>query len=99
MFGNHVKIPPSLCWLSRRTMRPHSSLVVIINHPESVLNLISKTTTVKHVRDGIGDAGLAKCPQSQGARIAVSTCRFRLSVARPRQVQRRAEFDSSLHDF
>ena len=82
-------------------MRPHSLLVVIINHPESDLNLISKTTTVKHVRDGIRSAGFAKCPQAQGARIAVSTCQFRLFVARPGQVQRRAQLDSfcTISDF
>src|ERR1041384_3137494 len=90
-----LKIPPSVC--RRCRMRPHSLLVVIINHPESALNLISKTTTVKQVRDGIGGARLAKRSQSQRARIAVSTCPFRLLVARPGQVQRRAQFDSFLH--
>src|SRR5689334_18914341 len=80
-------------------MRPHSLLVVTINHPESDLNLISKTTTVKQVRDGISDARLAKCSQSQGTRIAIPTRLFRFLVARPRQVQRRAQVDSSAHDL
>src|SRR4051812_8636799 len=76
-------------------MRLNLLLVVTRN----ALNLISQTTTVKQVRDGIFYASLAKCSQSQGAGVAVATRTFRLSITGPRQFKWRRQFQPFFDDL
>src|SRR6185369_16302864 len=97
------KIPPSLCRIANLEevcrMPAHSLLVVTIIASESVINLISKATTVKQIGYWIRRPRFAKSAQPQSAGIAVSTRQFRLLITGPREVQRCAQLEASPNDL
>ena len=80
-------------------MRPDFFAVVTINNCDFALNLISKTITVKLVRDRIGNAHFTKSSQAQRARIAIAASEFRSLITGPRKIERCTELQARADDF